>query len=33
MKAAWLTAVEEALDEERRSAPWWSRLLRGVGAR
>ena len=29
MKAAWLQAVDETMDEERRQASWWTRLFRG----
>ena len=29
MKTAWLQAVDETMDEERRQASWWTRLFRG----
>ncbi len=33
MRAAWLDAAEAALESDREGDSWWSRLVRGLGAR
>jgi hypothetical protein len=33
MRAAWLDAAEAAIEAEQAGDSWWSRLVRGLGAR